>query len=348
MNAASTPRDNPLETRLLVVDTRSRQLRDQRISQLPKLLSAGDLLIVNDAATLPASLPGVTSRGEPIELRLTGIPRSDRDTDWLVVVMGKGNWRDRTEDRGAPPQLAIGETITLGEDRSFQATVTSFTGHPRLVRARFDRSGAALWQALYRSGRPVQYSYVARPFAPWDVQTVYSARPWAAEMPSAGRPLTWGLLLDATRRGVKLASITHAAGLSSTGDVDLDRRLPLDERYEIPRETLTAIEDTRRVRGRVIAVGTSVVRALESCLAERGKLVAGEGVASLRIGPGFLPRVIDGLLTGIHDPSESHFDLIEAFAPHDLLRAAHAHALEHGYLGHELGDSALILPGVAA
>ncbi|MFO0660762.1 MAG: S-adenosylmethionine:tRNA ribosyltransferase-isomerase [Polyangiaceae bacterium] len=229
-----------------------------------------------------------------------------------------------------------------------KATILAHHHHPRLLRLRFDLRGDALVaSALPRRSRRAVF-LPSQAFEPWDVQTVYASRPWAAEMPSAGRPLTWGLLLEAVAKGVQLASLTHAAGLSSTGDATLDAMLPLSERYEIPQETIDAIRATRERGGRIIAVGTSVVRALEGCVFERGKLISGPGVTTLRIGPGFTPTVIDGLLTGMHEPHESHFDLLEAFAPHALLERAHQHAIEAGYEGHELGDSALILAGIAA
>ncbi len=128
--------------------------------------------------------------------------------------------------------------------------------------------GDALWAALYREGRPVQYSYLAHDLPLWAVQTVYAARPWAFEMPSAGRPLSWEILLALRRKGVRWASLTHAAGLSSTGDPAIDAALPLAERYDIPAATVRAVADTRARGGRVIAVGTTVVRALEGAAVE--------------------------------------------------------------------------------
>ena len=213
---------------------------------------------------------------------------------------------------------------------------------PRLVELQFAAADDELYPALYRLGRPVQYSYIARPVALWDVQTAYASRPWAAEAPSAGLPLTWALLLAIARRGVALARVTHAAGLSSTGDPALDARLPLAERYAIPAETVRAIARTRARGGRVLAVGTTVTRALEGAAAAPGGLVAGESVTSLRLGPATPRRVVDGILTGVHDAGDSHFTLLEAFAPRALLLEAHAFAAARGYRGHEFGDVALV------
>jgi len=175
------------------------------------------------------------------------------------------------------------------------------------------------------------------------VQTAYAARPWAAEMPSAGRPLTWDVVLGLRRAGVGLAALTHAAGLSSTGDDALDRALPWPERYELPRRTVDAVAETRARGGRVIAIGTTVVRALEAA-AEHGELRAGSGVATVRLDGGYRPRVVSGLVSGLHVPGESHFELLQAFAPATQLGRAIALAAAHGLSSHELGDACLIVP----
>jgi len=341
MKAATAPRPRPLEERLLRIDPRRGVFENRRLVELPELLQRGDLLVVNDAATLPASIHGKTTAGAAIEVRLLG----RREDVWTAVLFGAGDWRLRTEDRPAPVVLRPGDGIRFGEDLG--ATVRTVSElSPRLVDLAFDRDGAAFWQALYRHGRPIQYSYLQAPLQLWDVQTPYGARPWAFEPPSAGKPLTWGLLESLRRRGVALARITHAAGLSSTGDADLDARLPLDERFEVPAETVAAVGRAREARGRVVAVGTTVVRALESAAAPTATLKPASGVTRLRLGPGYTPRVVDGLLTGLHEPDTSHFALLGAFAPMPLVRAAHRHAEDEGYLCHEFGDSCLLLGDV--
>src|SRR5262249_29734594 len=157
----------------------------------------------------------------------------------------------------------------------------------------------------------------------WDVQTLYAGRPWALEEPSAGHPLRFSVLSALARRGVAIASLTHAASLSSTGDSRLDAALPFPERFEIPENTVSAIAEVQRLGGRVVAVGTSVVRALEgSAVQNGGHVCAGPGQTDLRIGPSFHPAVVDGLLTGLHDPVGSHFALLRAFAPEALLERA--------------------------
>jgi S-adenosylmethionine:tRNA ribosyltransferase-isomerase len=332
---------------LVVIDPAGRRPpRLARFAELPRLLRAGDLVVVNDAATLPGSLPGVAADGSPFELRLSGPVEAGRLSG---VAFGPGDHRTRTEDRAPPPRLAPGDRVTVA---GMPATVVGAAG--RRIELAVHASGDALWQNLYAAGAPVQYAHRSERLPLWSVQTAYAGRPWAAEMPSAGRPLTWDLVLGLRRAGISVAPLTHAAGLSSTGDDALDRALPWPERYEIPRRTAEAIDAARARGGRVIAVGTSVVRALESAVdttcpeaghpAPGPPVRAGSGIASLRLDAAYRPRVVSGLVSGLHVPGESHFELLSAFARPDPLRRALALAAQHGLSGHELGDACLILP----
>ena len=325
--------------RLLHVDPRRGTLTDTRIDALPDLLRPGDLLVVNDAATLPASLGG-TVRGEPIELRLAG---QEPDGTWRAVAFGSGDWRTPTENRPPPPALAPGDELRLGPGLRARVLARSEVSG-RLVSIRFESPAERFWPALYLRGRPVQYAYEPLPLLLARVQTPYAARPWASEMPSAGRPLRVELLGRIRTRGVGIASLTHAAGLSSTGDPALDAALPLPERYELPAATVVAVADTRRRGGRVVAVGTTVVRALEgAALTRGGELLPGPGVTDLRIGRGFVPRVVTGLLSGVHGRDSSHFELLSAFLPGSLELLYGLHIAAGGYRGHEFGDSTLVL-----
>ena len=343
MTPATWPRPDPLTERLLIIDPAVRAYRDAQVRDLPACLRPGDVLVVNDAATLPASLPAIAPSGRSMELRLVG---ERADGSWDALLFGEGDWRTPTERRPEPDLPARGEVFAFEGGLSAKIERVSAVS-PRLVAMRFSEEGSALWSALYRIGRPVQYSYMKGALALWHVQTHYGARPWAVELPSAGRPLTWRLLRELARTGVRLASVTHAAGLSSTGDPSLYAALPFPERYDVPLETVRAVEEARSRGGRAIAVGTTVVRALEGCAkAHGGALAAGSGLTDLVIGPGYEPLAVDGLLTGLHEPAASHFSLVQAFAPPDLLRDAYAHAEAVGYLHHEFGDSCLILPHV--
>jgi len=333
-----TPRD---AARLLVLDSEGGTFEDALMPDLPRFLRAGDLLVVNDAATLPASLRVRMPSGAGAEIRLQS---QVEDSTWRAALLGAGDWRTPTELRDPPEGVAPGWVLRISESLVMEVVEVS-PDSPRLITVRFNRGGEDLWTALYAYGKPVQYSYLAADLDLWSVQTVYAARPWAVEMPSAGEALSWRILLALRRKGVGLASLTHAAGLSATGDEDLDALLPLAERFEIPESTVEAIESTRASGGRVVAVGTTVVRALEGCAAQHsGNLSNGRGLTELVITKDFSPRIVDGLLTGIHEPSQSHFRLLRAFADEIALRRAWRHAAEIGYLGHEFGDACLILP----
>ncbi len=340
MNPARAPRAHHSATRLLHLAVQSGRIEHRSIADLPELLLPGDLLVVNDAATLPASLQGsMGPEDAPIELRLLAL---DVDGSWRAVLFGPGDWTTPTERRPPPAEVLIGAQLRLGELSARVEAV--LPPSPRLLRVRFASEGAAFWSALYRSGRPVQYAYLARPLELWDVQTTYAARPWAVEAPSAGFPLSASLLGALRARGVAIASITHAAGLSASGDEALDVALPLEERFEVPERTVELAHAAQAAARRVVAVGTTVVRALEACaLQANGALEAGAGTTTLKVGPGYRCRVVTGLLTGMHDPSASHYSLLAAFAPRPLLDLARAQAEAEGYLEHEFGDLCLIL-----
>lgn len=340
MTPASWPREAPLDERLLLVDAIRGRWSHHAVRALPALLRPGDLLVANDAATIPASLFATTAAGRAVEIRLAG---TEDDCTWQALLFGEGDWHTRTEDRASPPPVAPGDVLHVGDglDVSIDAVDPQFS---RLVTLRFSLGGAALWTALHRHGKPVQYAHVRDWLAPWHVQTAFASRPWAVEMPSAGRPLTAGLLNALRRKGVAVARITHAAGLSSTGDPAIDRRLPFPERYDIPDETVTALARTRAEGGRVVAAGTTVVRALEGCASSHaGAVVPGGGITDLHVGDGFALRVVDGLLTGLHETGTSHRSLLHAFASEALLSRAWEDAERRGYLAHEFGDHALVM-----
>jgi S-adenosylmethionine:tRNA ribosyltransferase-isomerase len=347
MSPATHPPELREMIRLLLVDEARSELRDAAFGELVQILAPGDLLVVNDAATLPAALRGhveIDGLAHAIELRLLGPCGDDGEPDrrWRAVVFGTGDWRTDTDARPAPPLLESGVIIELLAGA--KATVVARDPvSARLIELCFDRGGPALYAQLYAAGRPIQYSHLERDEALWSFQTVFAGRPWAAEMPSAGRPLTAAMLAALRRRGIEVARLTHAAGLSATGDPKLDARLPLPERYELPPETASAIARTRARGARVIAVGTTVVRALESA-ARAGLTHGGTGETELIITADTPRLVVDGLLTGMHGPSESHYRLLRAFASQALLERAWTLALSLGYRSHEFGDVALLLP----
>lgn len=213
---------------------------------------------------------------------------------------------------------------------------------PRLWKIRFSRSGAALIDALYRIGRPVRYEHVG---APWDIdyyQTVFAREPGSAEMPSAGRPFTWRLLFDLKRSGIGSAHVLLHTGLSSYLDADVDRLHPVLEEEIVLREDSATRINAARDR-RILAIGTTVAKALEAASDEGGRVRALHDYTRLRITAEHRLRVVDGLLTGFHEPEASHLDLLTAFLPADVIGRAYAEAIRERYLWHEFGDVNLVL-----
>ena len=338
MIAAADRPDRPA-ARLCAVDAQGwvRHLPRAALATLP---APGDLVVANDAATLPASLRGWHHESEsPVELRLAGWVTPGDPTRFVAVAFGAGDHRIRTEDRPLPPPLSAGDPLALGP---LGAVVERVLDHPRLVRLRLLGSRGDVLAGLARHGRPIQYAHVPEPLALWDVWTRIAADPVAFEPPSAGFALDWALLAAWRKRGIGFATLTHAAGISSTGDPALDRRLPFDEPYRIPQRTADAIARTKAAGGRVIAIGTTVVRALEAAAEEDGSVRAGDGIAANRIGPGTRLRVADAILTGLHQPGESHFELLRAFAPDGALDRLPSILSAEGYRGHEFGDVMLL------
>ncbi len=339
MIAASEPRQRPADARLLVVSA-SGEVRERTRASWHALLRSGDVVVANDAATMPASLPGVHElTGRAIELRLAArrsLARDDLAFD--AIVFGEGDHRTRTEDRPLPPPLEAGEVLILGEGR-LRARIEARLDHPRLVRISFAAAPDAFWSALARHGRPVQYAHVPSPLALWDVWTVVAGPPVAFEPPSAGFVLDWTALRQLRDAGATFATLTHAAGLSSTGDPALDARLPFDEAYRIPRSTEHAIARARASGGRVVAIGTTVVRALAHAQGRSGRVVGGEGLADQRIGASTSLGVVDVILSGTHEPGTSHRELLRAFAEDEVLARVDRALEERGFRTHEFGDS---------
>jgi S-adenosylmethionine:tRNA ribosyltransferase-isomerase len=342
MIAATVPVQRPADARLLVVD-RSGQLTHRRRADLAALVNPGDLVIANDAATLPASLSGVHVRtGEPLELRLArrGSLRPDDVARFVGVAFGAGDFRTPTEHRPPPPLLTPGDALQLGP---LVAKVLRVLGHPRLIDVAFTGSVTEIWAGLAKHGRPIQYAYLQGPLAIWDTWTRIASIPAAFEPPSASFALDWRTIAALRERGASFATITHAAGISSTGDNDLDALLPLDEPYRIPATTAALIRATRRDGGRIIAIGTTVVRAIEDATVRYREIRGCCAVATLRLGPGTRLQIVDVLVTGLHEPGTSHYELLRAFQGETVLRRIVDEAEACEYRIHEFGDSLFIV-----
>jgi S-adenosylmethionine:tRNA ribosyltransferase-isomerase len=337
MIAADAPIQRSAGARLLVVDADG-TVTDRPRSAFADLVRGGDIVIANDAATLPASLSGFhVPTGAAIELRLAG-RRSlspERVSRFTAVAFGGGDFRTPTEHRPLPPALRSGDPLQLGPLR---AEVMRVLGHPRLIDVRLEGSAGEIWEGVARHGRPIQYAYLPEPLEIWDTWTRIAGPPVAFEPPSAGFILDWTVIQGIRSRGAQFATLTHAAGVSSTGDTGLDRLLPFDEPYRIPASTARLIGASTR-RGRVIAIGTTVVRALEHAASPDGTVRPGKGTATQRIGPSTALRVVDAIVSGIHERGTSHFELLRAFQDDEALGRMETEANARGYRGHEFGDS---------
>lgn len=321
------------KVRLMVIDRSSGRVEHTRFDHLGEFLRAGDLLVFNSSRTLPASLVGCGAQGGPcMEVRLAEhLP----DDSWLALLLCQ---------KGDPFSCGLRSGLEINFGEGLTGTVYDRDEHiPRLWRVRFSKSGAELVDLFYRLGQPIRYEYVS---APWDLdyyQTVYAREPGSAEMPSAGRAFTWQLLFDLKRRGVEVAYIVLHTGLSSYMDDDLDAQHPAsEEEYFISEAAAEKINNKHQQGGRVIAVGTTVVRALESVVDSSGQVQAGHGYTRLHIKANHTLRAVDGLLTGLHEPEASHLDLLTAFLPAEQIREAYEDAVSRGYLWHEFGDLNLI------
>jgi S-adenosylmethionine:tRNA ribosyltransferase-isomerase len=316
------------DVRLLVARP-PRSIVHSRFSELPRFLEPGDLLVVNTSGTLPAAVPATRADGEELELRLsTPAPDLDRDRAWIVEV--------RRADE--PYAAGVGERLTLPGGAT--AELVAPYAAPRLWLARLDLP-RALAEYLAEHGRPIRYRYVRGSWPLSAYQNVFAVEPGSAEMASAGRPFTPELITRLVAAGVLVAPITLHTGVSSQER----RERPYAERFRVPAETARLANAVREWGGRVIAVGTTVVRALETAAEPDGAVTAASGWTNLVVTPERGLWAVDGLLTGWHEPQSSHLDVLRAAAGAELLARSYQAALEHGYRWHEFGDSQLVLKG---
>ena len=317
-----------------MIDRATSQLTHSRFDKIGDFLRPGDLLVFNSSRTLPASLTGCgAAHGPCIELRLAEhLP----DDSWLALLLCQ---------QGDPFACGLTPGLEIELPEGLRATVLARDENiPRLWRLRFSETGAQFIDLLYRHGSPIRYEYVS---APWDLdyyQTVYAREPGSSEMPSAGRAFSWQLLFELRRGGVEVAYLVLHTGLSSYMDDELDRQHPAsEEEYFVSEQTAEKINAAQRRGGRVIAVGTTVVRALESVISPEGVVRPGHGYTRLRITAAHRLRAVQGLITGLHEPEASHLDLLSAFLPVSRIETAYKEAIARGYLWHEFGDLNLIL-----
>jgi S-adenosylmethionine:tRNA ribosyltransferase-isomerase len=336
-----------------------------RFGDLPRFLSAGDLLVINTSGTIAAAVDGRRGDGRPVVVHFSS--PLDEGTPWAGTPDGRSPGEQGPGEAtpgGSAGEGTPGETQWLVELRGSAAATGPVTdaapgesimlpagGSLTLLRRYPGPAAIRMWAAsvaagsdvgafLARHGQPIRYSYVPDPWPLPAYQTVFARTPGSAEMPSAGRPFTAGLVTDLAAAGVVIAPIALHAGVASLEAGEP----PLPERFAVPEPTAQLVNLTRAEGRRVVAVGTTCTRALESAADAGGTVHARHGWTDLVLGAGHPARIVSGLVTGWHDPEASHLALLEAVAGQQLVRAAYLEAERAGYLWHEFGDSCLLLP----
>jgi S-adenosylmethionine:tRNA ribosyltransferase-isomerase len=313
------PRDG---VRMLVSRGSSGAVSHHVFADLPGLLRPGDLLVVNTSGTLPAAV----FAGDLAVHFSTPLA----DGSWLVEFRCQNGTGTSPMTLDRPPGSIV--ALPGGAVLVLESAVTG-----RLWRARLS---TAVVPYLLKHGKPIRYSYVGRDWDLGDYQTVFSRVPGSAEMPSASRPFTPAVVTELAARGVLIAPVTLHTGVSSLEEGED----PYPEPFDVPPATARLVNHVRWDGGRVIAAGTTVVRALETCVSGDGLVYPSSGWTSHVVTPASGVRAVDGLLTGLHEPRSSHLRMLAAFADPDLLHRCYEEAIRAGYLWHEFGDVHLILP----
>ncbi len=314
--------------RLLVA--RPDGLTHTRFDRIADQLAPGDLVVVNTSGTLAAAVDGTRDDGTPVTVHLaTGLDEGS----WVVEIRPAG------QATGPVPDTRAGGAVTLPDGVTLRLLAAHPAGQSRLWRARLVVEGGVP-AYLTRHGHPIRYGYVPRAVPLAEYQTVFARTPGSAEMPSAGRPFTDRLVTDLVTRGIAVVPITLHTGVSSQEPGEP----PQPERYAVTAATARLVNAVRAAAGRVVAVGTTATRALESATDHRGLVHARRGWTELVLGPERPARVVTGLVTGWHAPGASHLGLLEAVAGTELVQRAYDAAVAGRYRWHEFGDSCLLLP----
>ena len=319
------------QVRMLVAHRSSGELLHTFFDAVPQLLDPGDLVVVNTSATIPAALDAVDDRGEPLVVHLSTHLGGDR---WVVEPRRIDVDSARTLRWEGPPAAS---PIRLSDDGILRL-VEPYRGD-RLWVAQLSLPMAPLpW--LSSHGRPIRYQYVDRPWPLEVYQNVYASEPGSAEMASAGRPFSTEVITRLVAKGVGVTPVVLHSGVASLEAEEL----PYPERVKVHTPTAMRINATRAAGGRVIAVGTTVVRAVETAADEGGTVRPFDGWTDLVVTPERGVAVVDGLLTGWHEPEASHLLMLEAIAGSALLDASYEASIAESYLWHEFGDVHLIVP----
>ncbi len=330
LNASEPPEFRGMrrdQVKLMVTDKRNKTIEHTQFFHLERYLNKGDVLILNNSRTIPAvAKASITRKGIVIagDVEIRFAKKIENDA-WEVLIL--------QED------IEVGDELVFSEGQ-LKAEVSSRVEATPLWKISFYQSEDSVLQYLYQKGEPVRYEYVKHALDLNYYQTVYASIPGSVEMPSAGRAFTWEMLFNLQRKGVKLGFIQLHAGLSYL----LNDYWPVKpetnpETYQIPTETMEMIRHTKNEGRRVVAVGTTVVRALETAM-QTGRL---KGSTNLYIGHDYQMKAVDGILTGFHEPEASHLDMLSAFINSDFLFKTYEEAVRNGYLWHEFGDVNLII-----
>ena len=321
LRAGSTGRD---DVRLLVARRATGAIEHRRFADLPDLLRPGDAVVINVSRVVPSAIGAVTPSGASVEVHLsTPMP----STDLWSVELREGSRPFRGGEPGWRLSLVGGGSMTLlGRSHA----------DSRLWLARLDVPGGDVGAHLGRHGEPIRYGYTAGAWPLDAYQTVYAKVPGSAELPSAGRAFTPELVTALVARGIDVVPVVLHCGVSSLED----HEPPYAERYEVTRHAARRVNDAERV----IAVGTTVVRTLDTVADERGVVHPARGWTELVVTADTPLRAVDGLLTGWHEPRASHLAMLEAVTGHDLLVRSYDAALAARYTWHEFGDLHLVLP----
>ncbi len=316
--------------RMMVAYRHDLRLVHAHAHDLPQFLDEGDLVVVNTSGTLAAALDALGEDGTPLVVHLSQRLPADL---WLVELRrpnGRATEPWTADSPGTVLRLVGGGSIRLA---------ARFEASTRLWVASLDLPQPLLTY-LAVNGRPIRYGYVTRDWPLDTYQNVYAREPGSAEMPSAGRPFTPELVTRLVAKGIGITPIVLHTGVSS---LEANER-PYPEWFRVPPSTAARVNATRTDGGRVVAIGTTVVRALESVVDRARHVHAGEGWTDVVVTPERGASAVDGLLTGWHEPEASHLQMLEAVAGPEILEVSYAAATDRGYLWHEFGDVHLLLP----
>ena len=311
------------DVRMMVLDRLTGEYQHDRFPSISSYLRKGDVLVFNQSRTIPARLTAIYKQKE-IEVRLA---RKIKETVWEVLIVGA------SLSRGDRVQFADGH----------EAQIEGNGSETPLVQLSFELKGMDFWEFIFKYGTPIYYEYIKEPWPLADYQTLYSCSPGSVEMTSAGRAFTWKQLAELEKRGVETAFLTLHTSLSYYSNNQWPNPSYHPESYVIPEKTKFLVQQAKREGRRIIAVGTTVVRALESAADVTGELKNLKDLSYLYVDEKHPLSIVDGLLTGFHEPEASHLDLLKAFIDEEQLMTAYQSAISEGYKWHEFGDVNLIL-----